>query len=720
MKYGSAARLLPDLAARIGPPIRRSVSETARAVVKVKSAGGSIDSWDHETTPYMLEPMNMLESRARRAVVFIGPAQSGKTQALIDCWLAHVATASASDMMILQATQGVARDFESMRIRPLLRNSEAIRARFGKSGHDNNTYDKRFVTGDTLLLGWPSENVLQGKPLRRVALTDYDRMPDNIGGQGSPYDLAYVRGRRFRSLAMTLVESSPGREQTDPQWQPANPHQAPPATGIFSLYNLGDMRRYYWPCPECGEHYMQPPGPDGFHYHVDRDLLGDIIPESLRDVAVICSACGALITEDRKPQMLQEALWVPAGCRIEAGRVVGTPRASEIASYWLHGAHAAFQPWYGLLLAYLQAQHIYDTTGSEESLRTRVMQDWAAPYISQSRKNARTSADIEARAEVLAPRTVPAGVRFLQAAVDIQKNRFVVQVIGHGRDRERWLIDRYDIHASARTDHTGQQRPVDPSVYPEDWDLITERVICSSYPLVDAPHKRLNIRVTVCDSGGRGGVTRRAYDYYRLLRRQRLAHRFALVKGVASDPTKSRQPTVAETYPDNTARADRHSGARGDVPVYLLHVNELKDTLDADLQRETPGQGYLHIPRWITAEQPNWYRELTAEIRTEKGWEPADRSQARNESWDLLVYDAAATLIPQDQAGIVQTKQRRAHHATPAARIDWDRPPVWAGPLEHNSEVDAVISPTEIVPTSARAKMPPRRPRGGSWTTGWK
>ncbi|WP_262197094.1 phage terminase large subunit family protein, partial [Escherichia coli] len=40
---------------------------------------------------------------------------------------------------------------------------------------------------------------------------------------------------------------------TDTRWKPSSPHEAPPTTGILSLYNRGDRRRWYWPCPHCGE-----------------------------------------------------------------------------------------------------------------------------------------------------------------------------------------------------------------------------------------------------------------------------------------------------------------------------------------------------------------------------------------------------------------------------------------------------------------------------------
>ena len=48
-----------------------------------KGAGNSVP-WDPELTPYIIEPMNCLASREYDAVIFVGPARTGKTIGLID------------------------------------------------------------------------------------------------------------------------------------------------------------------------------------------------------------------------------------------------------------------------------------------------------------------------------------------------------------------------------------------------------------------------------------------------------------------------------------------------------------------------------------------------------------------------------------------------------------------------------------------------------------
>src|SRR3546814_10085019 len=56
---------------------------------------------------------------------------------------------------------------------------------------------------------------LAGKPIPRIALTDRDRMEDDIDGEGDPFDLATKRTTSYGSFAMTLCESSPSRERSE-------------------------------------------------------------------------------------------------------------------------------------------------------------------------------------------------------------------------------------------------------------------------------------------------------------------------------------------------------------------------------------------------------------------------------------------------------------------------------------------------------------------------
>lgn len=101
--------------------------------------------------------------------------------------------------------------------------------------NDNNVHDKTFRDGSFLKIGWPSVNIMSSSDYRFVALTDYDRFPENIDSEGDGFSLASKRTTTFMSAGMTLVESSPGRDICDSKWRRKSPHEAPPTTGILSF-----------------------------------------------------------------------------------------------------------------------------------------------------------------------------------------------------------------------------------------------------------------------------------------------------------------------------------------------------------------------------------------------------------------------------------------------------------------------------------------------------
>ena len=156
---------------------------------------------------------------------------------LLDGWLAHCVTSDPGDMLIVQMSQEKAREFSKTRVDRAIRNSPRLSDLMSTRGHDDNTHDKLFRHGMWLKIGWPSASQLSSSDYRYVALTDYDRMPDNIDGEGSAYQLGLKRTTTFLSRGMCMVESSPGRDMADPHWRPATAHEAPPVTGIVGIYN---------------------------------------------------------------------------------------------------------------------------------------------------------------------------------------------------------------------------------------------------------------------------------------------------------------------------------------------------------------------------------------------------------------------------------------------------------------------------------------------------
>ncbi|EFA8124642.1 phage terminase large subunit family protein, partial [Escherichia coli] len=579
--------------------------------------------------------MNCLASREYDAVIFVGPARTGKTIGLIDGWVIYNVICDPADMLIIQMTEEKAREHSKKRLARTFRVSPEVVSRLSPNKNDNNVYDRTFLAGNYLKIGWPSVNIMSSSDYKCVALTDYDRFPEDIDGEGDAFSLASKRTTTFMSSGMTLVESSPGRDVKDVKWRRTSPHEAPPTTGILSLYNRGDRRRWYWPCPHCGE-YFQPCGDvvAGF-----RDIADPVLASEAAYIQ--CPSCSGRILPEQKRELNGRGVWLRDGESINAdGSRYGDPRRSRIASFWMEGPAAAYQTLSQLVYKLLTAEQEYETTGSEETLKTVINTDWGLPYLPRASMEQRKSELLEQRAEPVPSRSVPDGVNFLVATVDVQAGRhrrFVVQVTGYGSRGERWIIDRYNITQSLRGDSDGESQRIDPASYPEDWDVLLTDVFHKSWPLASDPSQQMRLMAMAVDSGGEDGVTDNAYKFWRRCRRDGLGKRIYLFKG----DSIRRAKLITRTFPDNTGRTGRRAQAAGDVPLWLLQTDALKDRVNNALWRDSPGPGYVHFPDWLGS----WfYDELTYEERSSEGkWSKPGRGA--NEAFDLMVYAEALVIL---------------------------------------------------------------------------
>ncbi|MCY1284074.1 Phage terminase large subunit [compost metagenome] len=677
--HANPADIVRNIAELIRPPRRISVSQAAEDYLVLNEPGGYQGKFTIDVAPYMREPMDLKASRRFEGVVFVGPARSLKTQALIDGGMAYTVTCDPGDALIVQMSQEAARDFSRTRVDRAIRYSPELKARLSTGRADDNVYDKFFKTGQVLKIGWPAVSQVSSKSIRWVDITDYDRIPDDIEGEGSLWALALKRTQTFKSRGMCCAESSPGREITDPTWRKQTPHEAPPCTGIIGLYNTGDRRRWYWQCPECGEYSEPEPGIGCFALPTFEELKetirsADLMGLARRSAYFVCPHCACPVPEKHKRQMNRSGLWLIEGQQVNRhGEVSGTARQSKIASFWLGGMPAAFQSWESICLRYLEGVHAYVTTGDETKLLGTTNLDQGAPYMPQRSEAVRSADVLIGRREEVIKHQVPEGVRFLVASVDVQaggKPRFVVQVHGYGVGGEEWLVDRYNIRNSRRVGPDGDELPIDPAAYLEDWEVLVTDVMQKAYPLSDGSGRAMLPALVVCDSGGKAGVTEKAYDFYRKLKRRSLHRQFMLIKG----GSQANAPRLRESYPDSE-RKDRKAKARGEIPVWMLNTNLLKDAVNNDLQRNQPGPGFVHLPEWLGEW---WFEELTFEVRTQRGWEKP--SKGANEAFDLFCYARAGAI----KLGIEQ--------------LDWDRPKPFARGWDENPHVHQVAEVSVVKP----------------------
>lgn len=662
---------------------RMTVTEAGQTYTRLGSGGGFSTPWSLKKTPYLKEPQDVQTSLDFTGCIFIGPARTGKTMMGMNT-ISHTVMTDPRDLLYVHMDRENARKWSNGDLQRYLETSTAVREQQLTSRQHDNTFDKAFKSGMRFLLTYPTSSNLSGITVPFVMFIDYDRMADDIDGEGNAYDLGSMRTTTYKRFAMTVAESSPNpkKELQNPRWMPRSPHEAPPIKGIFELYNRGDRRRWQWCCPHCVD-WFEP----------DFKLLdwgNRTDPMEARENTVLICPTGCVIEPHMKDSLNSNGRWIREGEMIEPGldgKTIVRPGSkvtrSSIASFWLKGPAAAYQDWGQLVEKYLRALIALEDTGDESPLKKTVTTDQGNYYIPLSRLSDIAPEYLKDKAEDWGTEadnpTVPEGVRFIVATIDIQKTAFVVQVTGFTPDMDAVVIDMFKVRLSNRLNARGERLPIDPAAYFDDWKVLEEEVMQKTYELADGSGRRMGIRATGSDSGGSEGVAGHAYNFWRHLKSQQNGshRRFILLKGEGSKSA----PLARTNFPDSSKK-DRMAVARGDVPVVFLNSNPLKDRVNLLMARRVTeasdeGGGKLRYPSWAE----DWfYVQLTSEVRSEKGW--TNIRKRRNEAFDLTYYALGMVLRPREDGSPY------VHFAID--RINWDNPPSWADDWDNNDFVTKI------------------------------
>lgn len=656
--YARASDLRARAAVLLQPPSDITTSQAAERYRVLDNPGGGYSGpWRNAVTPYLPGPMDALDDPTCHTVVLMAPAQTGKSEVPLN-WLAKSIVEDPADFQLVLDEKDQAEDFRDRRIKKLINASPKI----GERLIGDKQYFLQF-RGMAFNLAWPTGSKAASKPVPRNALDEFDSMPEDVDGEGDPYQLFRKRSQTFGAAAKTYVSSSPKRTIRRGAPRPAGPHEAPAATGIAALYNSGTRERYYWPCTECGEFFT--PEFSMLQWPVEATGQDEAIP-----VDLACPHCGGLIGETNKPAMNRQGRWLAEGLSIDtAGRVTGQARRSGIRSFWLKGVAAAFMSWSELVRKHLAALEELDRLGTDSALKTWTQTDLGEPYAppAGSEYQPLDPVELAQRAADFPLGVVPDGVRFLTASVDVQGNRFEAAVWGWGEQGEAWIVDWFQIVGMTSAGQpvlvgpaqeaaiAGNTRMTDPGGRLEDWDALTASVVGRVYRLASDPAHGMAVLATAVDSGGVPGVTANAYAWSRKLRQMRIGDaRAFLIKGETS---RSAPRLSVRSF--EAKEKTRKGASRAGVRLWHVNVNLLKDDLDARLRRSDPGPRALHL----SASLPQvFFDQLCVEQRDGEVWKnPAGR---RQEAWDLGVYNIAAWL---------RLGAERINWSDPAAVPRWAR-----------------------------------------------
>lgn len=358
-------------------------------------------------------------------------------------------------IMVVQPTIEDAQGYSKEEIAPMLRDCPTLAGLVPEPktrDSENTILLKRFPGGSLSLVGANSARGFRRVSRKVVIFDETDGYPPSAGTEGDQIQLGIRRTEYYwdRKIMDGSTPTIGGRSR------------------IEQSFHAGDQRRYYVPCPHCAG--MQVLVFPRFKW-----------PKNKPELAVyICLECGAEIEHDHKRTMVQAGEWRP-GPHPQFPEAPAPGPFTGHASFHIWAAYS-FSPnatWGQLCTEFVDAKH-----KGPEVLKTFVNTVLGETW--QDRGEAPEWERVYQRRESYALGSCPAGVMFLTAGVDVQKDRLVYEVVGWGRDKRSWSIDAAVLPGDTSDMKTGP------------WTQL-EALLARSFP--HAGGAQLSVAMLAIDSG---------------------------------------------------------------------------------------------------------------------------------------------------------------------------------------------------------------------------
>lgn len=650
--YAELRRQLLDARRRnIQPPPKLTLSEWAKEYA-VLSRETSAQTGKFSAFPYQNGIMDAVTDPSVEVITVQKSARVGYTK-ILDHVAGYFIHQDPSPILVVQPRVEDAEDYSTTEIEPMLRDTPVLAEIVGdlKAKDSKQKILKRvFRNGSSMsFVGANSPGGFRRITARIVQFDEIDGYPiQGAGKEGDQIKLGIKRTESFwnRKIIMGSTPTVKGFSR------------------IEKSFEKSDQRRYYVPCPHCGEYQvLEWGGPDTPHgMKWDKDENGNGLPET---VYYVCKVSGCIIRDVDKPEMVERGEW----------------RAEKPFN-----GHAGFHIWAGYSLF---------PNACWENLVAEWLEVKDDPLARQTFINLVLGETYEDRGEralkeaALAERTevwsgeIPDGVAVLTASCDVQDDRVELETVGWGRNEERWSIDHHVIEGDPESD--------------ELWNEVDQYLMRQWRRADGRPFK---VEAACVDSGGHH--TEKVYQFCKA----RIRRRIWAIKGESAVLGK-RNPVWPTTKPSLRNKAKYR-------PV-IIGVNAAKDVVRYRLHLEAEERdgrivyppGYMHYP---TDRDINFFAQLVSErsiVKTANGqkyrvWElPPGRA---NEALDLAVYSYAA-LCGLIHYGLKLNK-RAEIVAQPYVSNGVDDEPVI---VEPPTQTAVVAAPIVSQPAAAPAAKPSRK-----------
>jgi phage terminase large subunit GpA-like protein len=566
--------ILSSWVTRIRPPARLNLLEWATdKFVISREEGAEYGKWD--PTRFSFQPgLLWLAGKPNVKMMTVMAASQLVKTTLAKALAGYHMDVDPCPMLYVMPTQNMASQFSDNRLDTMIRDIPSLAAKVPMiRGRFGTQFNKDFP-GGYLALAWansPSE--LASRPVRTLFLDEEGRYPVSAGKEGNPADIAIKRVANFYNSKVIRV-SSPGHKVS---------------CSVNSSFTTGTMHKFYIPCPSCDElHTLE----------WARISINTEAPDLSR---YICPHCGVLYDDVEKVRALKR-------CDPINNWIAEHPEREEQTghiSVQLSRLYSPITSLGSIVREWIAAKNF------PEKMQVFVNTVLGMPYEEEG--DVGNKEELYSRLENYDEDSIPSAVLGLFVGIDVQPDRYELEVIGIGADEHCYGICYVVIAEDGlTTDHPILQKRLDDFLIS---DFVTQ------------DGRTMRVLAACMDSSDQ---TDMVYQFCA----NKSGRNIWAIKGMAGPKP---------IWPYNVSQSKKHKGHF----VRVIGVDTGKDLIHARA-KIVSGPGQCHWARTYTKQ---WFEQFTAERRVteynQKGelirtWKK--EKGARNEALDCRNYAWAAYL----------------------------------------------------------------------------
>lgn len=570
--------------------------------------------WDATDVPQLIEPLNRVHpDDPTTHIALMKSVQSAGTVSFLENALGFWTKYKLGSASFFTSSKGVGKVRSSSALDVMIDNGgladllKPISTRSKRKSADTAMY-KEFAGGvKWLISSYNSIGDMKSNTFNLMLLDEWDEAGEEISDQGDIEGILEGRTMATRMYKMLQV-STPSRMET---------------SRIYKGFINGDQRRYFVPCPICGDPQilvLKANGrKHGLTFNMTRDANTGAKILDVNSVRYICEHCKREFFEESKKEICNKGEWR------ETWKGSGhAPKTPNHKSYHASGLISQFLPWARICERFVRTDFGKDIPNFKDFTINFLGEPWARI------KNNISWEKVKQRAEDYCMGEIPPGSGwFLYMGVDVQNNRLegcVVAVGGENGIMEKHIID-YVVFSGEPADENDANT----------WGALHHYVYNKTFPTPEG----CEMRILCCavDSGfdakqrRQKDWTSKEHTVYNFVATRQ--DKFIAIKGVKESTGTGVIVPVKNKHPRLTTR-------------YEISTSVIKELLFQRMN-ETGGEYSLHVPKYKKegfVEVPigdAWYKQLVSERYQEVspgkfGWK---KIFDRNEVLDTTVYAVA-------------------------------------------------------------------------------